>query len=430
MPSEPVPAPHAATAATPTAASSVARPVSGAPGGLVNVPGLRTLASPRFRLLIATTLAVLGTLILGAAMLRQASDPSGQFGIDLGDYHGAARALIDTGHPYAPEMLAGPVDAQGLERYRYPPPLAQLLVPLAGLSVTAAASIWLVLQAIAMVAAVWLALGAAGVPRHAERAAWSVVACLVFMPVFDTLWKGNVSGLVALVVTLVAMGGRPAGVGAVAGTLLKVVPGTFLPLLLAEGRRAIVAGAATAVGVVALSVLATPTAWADYAVVLPNLLGGSADYATNLAPATLVERAGGGAALGSAVRVVTLALAAALTLLAPIIAWRRPGYHGRAAGVTLATAAMLLLPAATWYHYLAALLPIAALAWPAASASGRLALLGAAAAITVGVAALPLATLGAALLLVVATAVHLRAAIQSASPAPATPPPAIISMRP
>ena len=39
--------------------------------------------------------------------------------------------VATTGTPYAPEMLTAPVDAQGLDRYRYPPPLAPLLVPAA-----------------------------------------------------------------------------------------------------------------------------------------------------------------------------------------------------------------------------------------------------------------------------------------------------------
>ena len=397
-----------------------AHPLRSAPAaGLATLPGVRTLASPRFRLVLATTLAVLGVLILGAAMLRQASQPAGQFAIDFGDYHGAARALVETGSPYASEMLAGPVDAQGLERYRYPPPLAQLLVPVSGLPMGSAAAIWLAFQALAMVAAVWLALGAAGVPRHGERAAWSVVACLVFMPVFDTLWKGNVSGFVALTVTLVAMGGAAAGAGAAGGTLLKIVPGTFLPMLLVAGRQAVLAAVPTAVVVVGVTVVLSPAAWADYATVLPNLLGGSADYATNLAPATLLGRAGFPAPLPDLARLATMAGAVALTVAAPLVAWRRPGFHGWAAATTLATAAMLLLPAATWYHYLAALLPVAALAWPAADIRARLALLGTAALITVGVAALPLASLGATLLVVLALAVHLRATTGAVGPLPA-----------
>ncbi len=418
VPAAPVPqafSPHAPVSGAPMAADPAP---PGSPGAappatarLARAPGVRTLASPRFRLLIAITLAFLGVAILGAAMVRQAGQPAGQFAIDFRDYLGAAQALAASGHPYAPEMLAGPVDAQGVERYRYPPPLAQLLVPFANIPAGAVATAWLVLQAAAMVAAVWLALGAAGVPRHAERAAWSVVACLGFMPVFDTLWKGNVSGFVALAVSLVALGGATAGIGAMGGTLLKVVPATFLPLLLVQGRRALLAAGACAVAVVGVSFVAAPDAWWDYVRVLPNLLGGSADYATNLAPATMARLAGLPEPLPGLARAATLGLACAATLGAPLVAWRRRGtFAGRAAGATLAASAMLLLPAAAWYHYLAALLPIAALAWPAATPSARLALLGSAALVVAGVAVLPSATLGATLMVVVALGVHLRRA--------------------
>lgn len=376
--------------------------------GLAGMPGVRTLRSPGFRLVIALTIVVLGGLVLGAAMLRQASQPGGQFGIDFGDYFLAAQRVAATGTPYAREMLTGPVDAQGLDRYRYPPPLAQLLVPATGLATGTAATIWLVLQLMATVGAVWLALGVAGVRRHAERLAWSAVACVLFMPVFDTLWKGNVSGFVALTVTLVAMGGPSAGAGAMAATLLKVVPLTFLPAIVAAGRRAFTVAAITGGAVVGLSLVLAPQAWADYLVVLPNLLAGSADDATNLAPAATLGRLGAPAALADLARVATLAVAAGCTIAAPLLIRRRPDRHGWSAAATLGTAAMLLLPAACWYHYLVALLPVAAFAWQAASGRARAALLGGAVLVSAGVAALPAATLGAAVLLAVALAVHLR----------------------
>lgn len=395
--------------------------------GLAGLPGVRTLRSPAFRLVLAWTLAAIGILVLGAAMLRQATLPSGQFAIDLADYHGAARALVHTGSPYAPEMLAGPVDAQGLGRYRYPPPLAQLLVPVSDLPLGTVAAGWLVLQALAMGAAVWLALGIAGVRRHAERLAWSIVACLAFMPVFDTLWKGNVSGFVALGVTLVAAGGTVAGAGAVLATLLKVMPVTFLPALVVAGRRAIVAAVLTFLAVVGVSWLLSPGAWADYARVLPNLLGGSADYSTNLAPATLLARAGAPAPLPDLVRAATVLLAAACALAAPVVAWHIREPRGWATATTLGVVAMLLLPAAAWYHYLAVLLPVGVLAWPAASGSARAALLGGAAFVSLGVAILPLATLGATFLVLAALAVHFRlpGAARSAAadaPLPVAPP--------
>src|SRR4051812_40300301 len=128
----------ASTGPVPAPSPATAHPDLGA------LPGLRTLRSPTFRLVLAWTLAGIGIIVLGAAMLRQASQPTGQFAIDLADYHGAAQALSRTGSPYAPEMLGGPVDAQGLGRYRYPPPLAQLLVPLSGLPLGTLAIGWLV----------------------------------------------------------------------------------------------------------------------------------------------------------------------------------------------------------------------------------------------------------------------------------------------
>jgi hypothetical protein len=59
---------------------------------------------------------------------------------------------------------------------------------------------------------------------------------------------------------------------------------------------------------------------------------------------------------------------------------------------------MLLLPAALWFHYLAALLPFAALAWQRATRRDRAVIVGSAAAVTCGVAWLPLATCGAVVL--------------------------------
>ena len=382
--------------------------------GIAGLPGVRTLHSPAFRLLIATTIALLGGLVLGAAMLRQASQPGGQFGIDLADYRLAAERIAATGSPYAPEMLLGPIDAQGQDRYRYPPPLAQVLIPTTALAAGTAASLWLVLQAIATITAVWLALGVAGVRRHAERAAWSVAGCVLFMPVFDTLWKGNVSGFVALGVTFAAMGGARAGIGAMGATLLKVAPVTMLPVLLGGGRRAMGAAGLTAAIGVGLSVLLAPQAWADYLVVLPNLLAGSSDHATNLAPAATLARLGAPAAMVDVARLAAGAVAVACTLAAPLVAWRRQGVPGWAAATTLGVAAMLLLPAACWYHYLVALLPVAALAWPVASIRARVALLVAAALITAGVAALASATIGATLLVMVALRVHLRAGAPTA----------------
>ena len=63
-------------------------------------------------------------------MVRQASDPAGQFAIDFADYHAAAERLAAGRLALRPRACsAARYAAQGTDRYRYPPPFAQLLLP-------------------------------------------------------------------------------------------------------------------------------------------------------------------------------------------------------------------------------------------------------------------------------------------------------------
>ena len=98
-------------------------------------------------------------------------------------------------------------------------------MPLAGLPVGAAAAIWLLLQAAAVLAAMWIAMRAGGARRSLETLLWCGVAATWFMPVFDTLWKGNVTGFLALQVALALRRRRGSAASAIAtATLLKLVP--------------------------------------------------------------------------------------------------------------------------------------------------------------------------------------------------------------
>lgn len=363
---------------------------------LADAPGIRTLRSPRFRVVLAGSMWLVGGIMVALLLSRQAADPKGQFAIDFADYHRAAQRLATGDSPYAPEMLLGPVNAQGQDRYRYPPPLAQVLVPAAGLELRTAAWLWLGLQALAVLAAVWIAARAGGARRSLETLLWCGVAATWFLPVFDTLWKGNVSGYLGLLVALAAIGGAAGSAAVALAVLLKVSPAALIPGLAAGGRRSLViAGGATA-AVVLVSLVLAPGAWADYAAVLPNLLAGSADHATNLAPAVLLERAGLPGIAVTLARLATLVVALACALMAWRVG-RRPG--GTPAAVGLGSAAMLLLPAAVWYHYLVVLLPLAAMAWPRGSLRLRVTLACSAAITVAGIAWLPFATLGGAAML-------------------------------
>ena len=362
---------------------------------MLSLPGLRVFASARFRLAVAGLLLALGIVAVGAYLVARAGQPLavGQFGIDFADYRAAAERLADTGSPYAPDMLAGPIDAQGLDRYRYPPPFAQLLVPLAGIALGAATWLWLLAQAACLLAAAWLAGEVGGLPRSLERALWTGAATAWFLPVLDTLWKGNVSGLQALLVVLLFAGPASSGGALAANAALKLTPTVLAPMALLRGRRSAAALLGGAAVILLPSLLLAPGAWRDYAVVLANLLGGSADYASNLAPDALLRHAFGlGAPWDAIVRVGALGLGIALLAVGWRWARRPDGWTG---AVTAGVAATLLIPASLWYHYLAVLLPVVVVAWGRASGRERAGIFAGAALVSIGVAWLPLALAGA-----------------------------------
>jgi hypothetical protein len=83
---------------------------------------------------------------------------------------------------------------------------------------------------------------------------------------------------------------------------------------------------------------------------------------------------------------------AGLAVGASILAVRRS--DGLPLAAALSSVAMLLLPAALWYHYLVVLLPLAIVTWPRATPRVRGVLLLAGLAVSAGVAWLPLATIG------------------------------------
>ena len=147
---------------------------------------------------------------------------------------------------------------------------------------------------------------------------------------------------------------------------------------------------------VALSFALAPQAWLDYPRVVANMLRGSTDYASNLAPGATVRNLGWPDALADLVRLVSAGAAALGSVLLSVLLAR--SRSGLPAAALLGVIAMLLLPGSLWYHYLVVLLPFAAIAWVPASLPTRILLLGSAAAITIGVAWLPLALMGAIVL--------------------------------
>lgn len=238
--------------------------------GPVPLPVLRTLGTPVIRWTVAILLFVGGWLAVSQMLIGHATSADGNFGLDFADYHVAAQRLTATGTPYAPEMLDGPIGAIGRDRYRYPPPLAQLLAPLNSLSHRDAASVWLGLQGLAIAGAVFIALRTGGARRGPEAVLWVGVAVAWFLPAYDTLWEGNVSGFLALAVALAATGGRTGAVAAVLATFLKVAPVLLLLPAVTGTRRALITAIVTTAAILGVSAVLVPGAWADYLVVLPH----------------------------------------------------------------------------------------------------------------------------------------------------------------
>jgi hypothetical protein len=372
---------------------SFADPATGTPPAALGRPGIRTFRSARFRLSLAALLWLAGTVVLGAVLVGQANDPAGQYAFDFGAYHAAAADVAAGRSPYAADMFTGPIPAQGEVLYKYPPLLAQLLVPLAALPLGSAAAIWFVAQAAAILAGVWLAVRAGGAASSIETFAWCAVAATFFLPNFDTLWKGNVSGFLALTVAVALVGGTAGGAGAMAATLIKTTPVVMLVPALFAGRRVLI-GIALALPVLAVSVLLSPGAWLDFMRVIPNLLNGPSVFANNMAPHSLMATALPTLPLAADIA-RALAVGAGVAALGASVVLARRLASGWPAAVSLAVAASLLLPSATWYHYLAVLLPLAAFAWVRATRGQRFALLAGAGGITLGLAWFPLVVVGA-----------------------------------
>jgi hypothetical protein len=363
----------------------------------MNWPGVRTLRSPRFRTVVALALFAVGALVLGYLLARQANNPEGQWAFDFATYYTASGDMAAGQSPYAPEMFVGPIPAQGqgAQLYKYPPTLAQLLMPISGLALGTASLIYFAVQLLAVFVGTWLALRAGGARRSLETFAWAAVATTFFLPIFDTLWKGNVSGFLAFAVAVALLGGVAAGGASFAATLLKTTPVVLMLPAVFAGRRALI-GVLVMVPVLATSFVLAPYAWYDFVRIIPNLLSGPSHFPNNLAPDSLVSYALP-ASLWAATLARLLSVGGGLVALAAsvVLVRRRDGWP---AALTLAVAAMLLLPSATWYHYLAVLLPLAAFAWPRAGRKPRLGLLAGAATVTLGLAALPLTVVGAALM--------------------------------
>jgi hypothetical protein len=349
--------------------------------GWSDLPGLRAFRVRRFRMLTAGLLVTAGLLlnVLFFVVLWNGYPP---WLDDFVAYYNASRLTLDGLSPYSEIQLDGPIDAVCEGCYLYPPVLAQAITPLALLPLEAAKAVWFVLGSAAALAAIWLATGVGGARPSGERLLWCIAATAFFVPVFYANYYGNVGSFIALSATLVAMGGAAAGIGGALAVLVKVVPGALAPAVLVSSSRSRRSFVLSLVVLGGASFVLAPDAWLDYPTVFFNMLAGSTDYSTNLAFGNVAAWLGLSEPLVLLARAASVAAGVAAIALSVWMA-RRPA--GMPAAALAGTVAMLIIPGTMWLHYLAVLLPFAAMAWPRAGATTRVVLfLGAALVVAFG----------------------------------------------
>jgi len=282
---------------------------------------------------------------------------------DYRDFHifwSAGRAVLD-GTPVYPRAALGGVSKQNL--FVYPAPAAVAMVPLALLPLGASATIFLALNA----AALMLALRLLGVR---DWRCYAIAFCSI--ATLQTLTLGAITGFL-LLATACAWRWRDRRSVAAAAVAAVIVAKLFLaPLLVwlwATGRRS------TALAASAIAGGAGLVGWAvvgfaslrDY----PHLMSVVSDYEQRFgySVAALAIHLGGGAAVA---RVLTVLVTAALCVLALVLG---RGPEGDRRSFSVAVVAAIALSPIVWLNYLLLGLAPLALARPRLSRAWALPLL-------------------------------------------------------
>jgi hypothetical protein len=329
---------------------------------------------------LAGVLGWAGLVYLAIALYAQ-NPPTAAFDLEL--LLRAGRDVAGGHSPYDPAMLSGAAPVAERLFYSYPPPVAQAMALVSWVP----SPVMFVAWSVAAVAGLGLVAGAlakriGGVAASPAAVALTVAALAPLMfPFAIGLLFGNLDVFFPLLYGAILLGVLPAvssraaaGAGAAAGlaSVAKLHPGSLGVWLLVRSigsldvRRAFAAAAAVVLAVAAVSVAVGGVGlWSDYVVVVRA--GGGADLVDprNAGPAAQIAMlVGGDSALARSLHVPVAIIAlivtavAAARLLDPVesLAWA-------------AAASLVVLPV-TWYHYPAALIPFAIVAFLRSGARG------------------------------------------------------------
>ncbi len=350
-------------------------------------------ARSRFARVVCLVVAVLGwanIAILGRALLAE-NPPAAGFDLEL--LLTAARRVGAGASPYDPNAVAHGVQARDLF-YSYPPFVAQLLAPLAGLPT------WLVLTGWCLGAGAGLVLIAAllarspiGRPAMAapalalDSALLALAAAPFFFPFAVALLFGNVDAWFPLLfgaaaLALAGSGGVPSRAISIAGGMalavaaaVKLHPGTMVVWLAARrpgaGTRrldwtVIPVAFATGMTILAVSLLVGGVGpWRDYLGYLS--LGSAADLASrvNIGPASQLALLAGDSGLARPLAFVFAGLAVVATIAVARLV------RDSLESLNWAIVASLIVLPVTWYHYPVALIPVALAAWTRSRGTAR-----------------------------------------------------------
>jgi hypothetical protein len=210
-----------------------------------------------YRLIV---LALLVFCVAKIVIVMQAASTVLPIGGDARAYLAAARAL-QAGHDPSDADIGRflPEADSEVPRYFYPPFLALVIMPLASIPYMLGLTLWMIL-----VLATTLAL----IPLLRPLVGWpiAIIGVLFFLPTWESLWLGQINAAVAIstTITLLAVPRKQdvgAGVALTIGTLLKITPGLFIPILVMQRRwRTFVAAVITGLLAVLLSLPAVPIA--------------------------------------------------------------------------------------------------------------------------------------------------------------------------
>jgi hypothetical protein len=294
---------------------------------------------------------------------------AGQFE-DYQDYLAAAKAASQHTDIYASFLNhVQPIPVQGFD---YPPIIAWLLQPLAGLSPTTAATAWLfVLLACSVAGTAIIAFEL--LPASWPRLELTAIFSLLYAPVTYNLWHGQMSAVVYLFLALALrswLRDKPISLGVYIGiaALIKIAPVLLIVLLIRRRWWAACTSLAVtlAVGIGGGILTLGIGTLREYVTSVLPVLGQQNGWIYNQSAAGAVNRLLGHSVLAFQpsipiltvvnVLLVVVAMGAVAWLVKPALAAREI----RGAQFGLAILAMLLVGSVTWFWHLGALLIVLA----------------------------------------------------------------------